>query len=50
MIARKAKSILDDDDDTVQPRETPEGRTFQASDRSKKGQVRNWPLTLFSAV
>ncbi|KAL8531324.1 hypothetical protein ACS0TY_008084 [Phlomoides rotata] len=38
VIARKAKAILDEDDDTVQPRETPEGRTFQASDRSKKGQ------------
>lgn len=42
MLARKAKSIIDEDDDTAQPRETPRGTTFEASDRSKKGQVRDF--------
>lgn len=38
VLARKAKSIIDEDDNTAQPRETPRGTTFEASDRSKKGQ------------
>ncbi|XP_057789669.1 uncharacterized protein LOC131006533 [Salvia miltiorrhiza] len=38
VLARKAKSIIDEDDDTTQQHETPRDTTFQASDRSKKGQ------------
>ncbi|KAK6163893.1 hypothetical protein DH2020_000757 [Rehmannia glutinosa] len=39
VLARKAKAILDDDDDNmIQPRETPGGTKVQSSDRSKKGQ------------
>ncbi|KAH6814179.1 hypothetical protein C2S51_023197 [Perilla frutescens var. frutescens] len=38
VLARKAKSIIDEDDDTAQPHETSRGNTFEASDRNKKGQ------------
>ncbi|KAL1545109.1 hypothetical protein AAHA92_21871 [Salvia divinorum] len=37
-LARKAKSIIDEDDDTAQQHETPTKTTFESSDRSKKGQ------------
>ncbi|XP_042045303.1 uncharacterized protein LOC121791411 [Salvia splendens] len=37
-LARKAKSIIDEDDDTAQQHETPTETTFESSDRSKKGQ------------
>ncbi|KAI3450203.1 hypothetical protein Pfo_006868 [Paulownia fortunei] len=38
VLARKAKAIIDDDDNTAQPHETPGGTKIQTSDRSKKGQ------------
>ncbi|KAL6516417.1 hypothetical protein OROGR_019722 [Orobanche gracilis] len=41
VIARKAKAILDDDDDMVQQREIPGGITIQTSNRSKSGQYHN---------
>ncbi|XP_041994916.1 uncharacterized protein LOC121745174 [Salvia splendens] len=37
-LARKAKSIIDEDDDTAQQHETPTETNFESSDRSKKGQ------------
>ncbi|XP_047938234.1 uncharacterized protein LOC125185699 [Salvia hispanica] len=37
-LARKAKSIIDEDDDTAQQHETPTGTNFESSDRSKKDQ------------
>ncbi|KAL1558751.1 hypothetical protein AAHA92_09178 [Salvia divinorum] len=38
VLARKAKSIIDEDNYTAQKHETPRETTFGASDRSKRGQ------------
>ncbi|PIN20826.1 hypothetical protein CDL12_06493 [Handroanthus impetiginosus] len=41
VLARKAKAILDDDDNTAQPHETAGGTTLQTSDGNKKDQYRS---------